>query len=188
MAFLIFGGEFPAYAIIHRLFVVHVLIVPAAIVALLGAHLGILWRQKHTQFRGPGRTEHNVVGSHLWPTYAIRSLGLFSAVFAVLAGLGGLAQINPIWLYGPFRPSAVSTAAQPDWYVGWLEGALRLFPGWRITIAHRWTISEVFWPGIFLPGVTFTLLYMWPFIEARVTGDHAEHHLLDHARDRPVRS
>jgi ubiquinol-cytochrome c reductase cytochrome b subunit len=109
-------------------------------------------------------------------------------VFAVLAGLGGLAQINPIWLYGPFRPSAVSTAAQPDWYVGWLEGALRLFPDWRITIAHRWTIAEVFWPGIFLPGLTFGLLYLWPFIEARVTRDYAEHHLLDRPRERPVRS
>jgi ubiquinol-cytochrome c reductase cytochrome b subunit len=128
-----------------------------------------------------------VVGSFLYPNYAFRSLGLFAAVLAVLCALGGLAQINPVWLYGPFKAAAVSTAAQPDWYVGWLEGALRLAPAWRVHV-FGYTISEVFWPGILLPGITFGLLYMWPFLEARVTGDHLEHHLLDSPRDRPVRS
>ena len=75
IAFLLFGGEFPAPDILSRLFVLHVLFVPAAIVGLLGAHLAILWRQKHTQFPGPGRTEDNIVGSRLWPTYAARSVG-----------------------------------------------------------------------------------------------------------------
>ncbi|MDQ3574416.1 MAG: cytochrome b, partial [Actinomycetota bacterium] len=122
LAALIFGGEFPAHDIIGRLYVMHILLVPAAITGLLGAHLAILWRQKHTQFPGPGRTERNVVGSHLWPTYTARSMALFCLVLAVLAALAGLAQINPVWLYGPFRPASVSTAAQPDWYLGWIEG------------------------------------------------------------------
>src|SRR5205807_2332620 len=187
LAFLFFGGEFPAQALEPRLFVLHVMLVPALIIALLTAHLAILWRQKHTQFRGPGRTERNVVGSFLWPTYTLRSIGLFAAVAAVLSALGGLAQINPVWLYGPFKAAAVSTAAQPDWYVGWLEGALRIFPAWRIHV-FGYTISEIFWPGIVLPGVTFGLLYMWPFLEARFTDDHLEHHLLDSPRDRPVRT
>ena len=190
-AFLVFGGRFPGDALIPRLFILHVLLVPALISALLGAHLAILWRQKHTQFAGSlgevTRTEHNVVGSRLWPTYAARSIGLFAAVFAVLCGLGGVAQINPIWLYGPFKASAVTTAAQPDWYVGWLEGALRIFPPWRIHVAG-YTISEIFWPAVLLPLVTFGLLYAWPFLEQRVTGDREEHHLLDRPRDRPVRS
>ncbi|TML58572.1 MAG: cytochrome b, partial [Actinobacteria bacterium] len=190
-AFLVFGGRFPGDALIPRLFILHVLLVPALISALLGAHLAILWRQKHTQFPGNvrniARTEHNVVGSRLWPTYAARSIGLFAAVFAVLCGLGGVAQINPIWLYGPFKASAVTTAAQPDWYVGWLEGALRIFPPWRIHVAG-YTISEIFWPAVLLPLVTFGLLYAWPFLEQRVTGDREEHHLLDRPRDRPVRS
>jgi ubiquinol-cytochrome c reductase cytochrome b subunit len=187
LAFLFFGGEFPAAALEPRLFVLHVLLVPALIIVLLSAHLAILWRQKHTQFTGPGRTERNVVGSFLWPTYTFRSIGLFAAVAAVLSALGGLAQINPVWLYGPFKAAAVSTAAQPDWYVGWLEGALRIFPPWRAHL-FGYTISEVFWPGILLPGITFGLLYMWPFLEARFTGDHLEHHLLDSPRDRPVRT
>ncbi|MDQ1375495.1 MAG: ubiquinol-cytochrome c reductase cytochrome b subunit, partial [Actinomycetota bacterium] len=187
LTFLVFGGEFPADQIINRLFVIHILLVPVAIATLLGVHLAILWRQKHTQFAGKGKTEHNVVGSHLWPTYAAKSVGLFAAVFALLAALGGLAQINPIWLYGPFEPAAVTTAAQPDWYVGWLEGALRIFPPWEIR-AFGHTVANPFFPGVLLPGLTFGALYAWPFIEARVTRDREPHELLDRPRDRPART
>ncbi len=187
LAFLVFGGEFPSPDINSRLYTIHILLVPGLIFALLGAHLAILWHQKHTQFPGPGRTEDNIEGSHLWPTYALRSTGLFAGVFALLALLGGVVQINPIWLYGPFEPASVSTAAQPDWYVGWLEGALRLFPPWRIHLFNH-TISELFWPAVVLPLLTFALFYAWPFLEARVTGDHDDHELLDRPRDRPVRT
>jgi ubiquinol-cytochrome c reductase cytochrome b subunit len=187
LAFLFFGGAFPAAAVTSRLFILHVLIGPAVIAVLLTAHLAIVWHQKHTQFPGPGRREDNVVGSRLWPTYAARSVGLLALVFSVLSLLGGLAQINPVWLYGPFKAPAVTTAAQPDWYMGWLEGALRIFPAWRIHV-FGYTISEVFWPGVVLPSMTFLLLYLWPFIETRATGDRAEHHLLDRPRDRPART
>lgn len=187
MAFLLFGGEFPAEEIISRLYVMHILLIPALIVGLLGVHLAILWRQKHTQFPGPRYRENKVVGSYLWPNYAAKSLGLFFLVSAVLAGLSGLAQINPVWLYGPFHPDTVTTAAQPDWYVGWLEGSLRLFPAWEPSAFGK-TLPNAFFPGALLPGITFGLLYVWPFLEARVTGDHREHHLLDRARNRPVRT
>ncbi|HTO01452.1 MAG TPA: cytochrome bc complex cytochrome b subunit [Microthrixaceae bacterium] len=187
VASLVFGGDFPSQAIISRLFISHVLIVPVAIAALLGAHLAILWRQKHTQFAGVGRTEHNIVGSKLWPTYTARSIGLLAAVGALLAFFGGLFQINPIWLYGPYDPSSVSTAAQPDWYMGWLEGSLRIFPPTRFEI-FGYTVSELLLPAVIVPGAAFTLIYLWPFIEARVTGDHRDHELLDNPRDRPVRT
>ncbi len=187
MAFLVFGGEFPSNDIIPRLFVIHVLIIPAAIIGLLTVHLVMLVRQKHTQFPGRGRSERNVVGSKLWPTFTAKTLGLFFFVFAVCAALGGLVQINPVWLYGPFQPAAVSAASQPDWYIGWLEGALRLMPPWEIR-AFGFDIPNVFFPGVLLPGITFTIVYLWPYIEARFTRDHAEHHLLDSPRDRPVRT
>jgi ubiquinol-cytochrome c reductase cytochrome b subunit len=183
----VFGGEFPAPDILSRLFVLHVLIIPVAIATLLAVHLAVIWRQKHTQFAAPGRREDNVVGSRFWPQYAAKSMGLFAIVSAVLAALGGLAQINPIWLYGPFEPAAVTTAAQPDWYLGWIEGALRIAPPWFLDLGS-YSVSEIFWPAVALPFVTFALLYAWPFLEARVTGDRAEHHLLDRPSDRPVRS
>ena len=187
IAFLVFGGEFPAEDIIGRLLVVHIMIVPAAIGGLIAAHLAILWRQKHTDFPGPGRTETNVVGSKLWPTYAAKSVSLFLAVFAVTALLGGLVQINPVWLYGPFRPEQVSSPAQPDWYMGWVEGALRLMPAWELS-AFGYEIPNPFYPAVLLPGITFFLLYAWPFLEARFTKDLEPHHLLDRARDHPART
>jgi len=187
LAFLVFGGEFPSNDIIPRLFVIHVLIVPALIVTLLTIHLAMLVRQKHTQFPGRGRSERNVVGSKLWPTFTAKTLGLFFFVFATCAALGGLVQINPVWFYGPFTADAVSSGSQPDWYIGWLEGALRLMPPWELRIGG-FEIPNPFFPGILLPGITFTVLYLWPFIEERFTRDHDEHHLLDRARDRPVRT
>ncbi|HVM40502.1 MAG TPA: hypothetical protein VM618_06955, partial [Acidimicrobiia bacterium] len=132
-------------------------------------------------------TEHNVVGDRLWPTYAAKSIGLFLSVAAVLALMGGLLQINPVWLWGPFLPYTTSVPAQPDWYVGWVEGALRLFPPWRLEVG-AFEIPEPFWPAVFVPGVTIALLYAWPFLEARFTGDRSEHHLLDRPRDHPVRT
>ncbi|MFP5377858.1 MAG: cytochrome b [Acidimicrobiia bacterium] len=188
LAYLTFGGEFPAESIISRLYVIHVLLLPAVIVGLIVAHMAILWRQKHTQFAGRGKTERNVVGSRLWPSYAMKSTGFFFILLAVLAALGGLAQINPLWLYGPFRAADVSAASQPDWYVGWLDGALRVFPPWEIRAFGR-TVSTVFFPGVLLPGITFGLMYAWPFVEARFTKeDDRDHHLLDRPRDRPVRT
>jgi len=186
-AFLIFGGEFPGNEVLTRFFVIHILIVPAAITALLTAHLAILVRQKHTQFRGKARKERNVVGARLWPTFTAKTLGLFFFVFAVCAALGGLAQINPVWIWGPFQPAAVSAGSQPDWYVGWLEGSLRLLPEWE-TRAFGHEIPNPFYSGVLLPGVTFMLLYAWPLLEARFTRDRDEHHLLDRPRDRPVRT
>jgi ubiquinol-cytochrome c reductase cytochrome b subunit len=187
LASLLFGGEFPGPDIISRLYVIHILLVPAVITILLTAHLAILVRQKHTHFPGPGRRDDNVVGERMWPTYAAKALGLFFLTSAVLAFLGGVFQINPIWIYGPFDPAEVSAASQPDWYMGWLDGALRIMPGWEIR-AFGFEIPNPFFPGVLLAGLTFTLLYAWPFLEARVTRDHAERHLLDRPRQRPVRT
>ncbi|MFP5317367.1 MAG: cytochrome b [Acidimicrobiia bacterium] len=190
LAFLFFGGEFPATEFITRFFVLHVLLLPALIVGLLVAHLAILWRQKHTQFAGEGRSETTITGSRLWPSYMLKSVALFFLVSAVLAGLAGLAQINPVWLYGPYDPAkaaAATAGSQPDWYVGWLDGALRLMPGWEIRAFDR-TVANPFFPGVLLPSLTFLGLYLWPFLERRFTKDDEAHNLLDRPRDRPVRT
>ncbi|HVL03318.1 MAG TPA: ubiquinol-cytochrome c reductase cytochrome b subunit, partial [Acidimicrobiales bacterium] len=187
LASLFFGGEFPGPDLLERLYVIHILLLPAVIVALLGAHLALVARQRHTQFRGPGRTEANVIGERVWPTFAAKGLGAFLLTSAILCALGGLAQINPIWLYGPYRPAEVSAASQPDWYMGWLDGALRLWHDWEFR-AFGFEIPTPFFPSVLLPGITFALLALWPFLEARFTGDRDEHHLLDRPRDRPLRT
>lgn len=136
---------------------------------------------------GPGRTEGNVVGKAFWPSQVFKSTGLMLLVAAVLAALGGLVQINGVWAYGPFDPTAVSGPAQPDWYVGWLEGGLRLFPAWEWTLFGV-TIPSAFVPGVVIPGLVFTILALWPFIEQRITKDYEVHNLLDRPRDVPWRT
>jgi ubiquinol-cytochrome c reductase cytochrome b subunit len=193
LASFLFGGSFPGDALIPRFYVIHVLILPAIIAGLLGAHLTLLVRQKHTQFKGHGATEHNVVGAPMWPTFIAKTQGFLFIIAAVTAFLGAAVQINPIWLYGPYVPYHVTYAVQPDWYMGWLDGALRVMPSWETNIGgpyphHGFLIANIFWPAVVLPGITFTVLMFWPALEARFTKDRDDHQILDRPRDRPVRT
>jgi ubiquinol-cytochrome c reductase cytochrome b subunit len=185
--YLVFGGDFPGTEIIGRLYIAHVLLVPAIILVLIAVHVGLVVLQKHTQFPGPGRTERNVIGERIFPQYGAKAGGFFMIVFAVLAVLGGVFQINPVWLYGPYNPAQVSAGSQPDWYIGFLEGSSRIFPSWEIRIWHH-TVSDLFWPTVVLPGILFTLAGAYPFLEARMTGDRGRHNLLQRPRDVPVRT
>ena len=191
LSFMIFGGEFPGHDIIPRLFAMHILLVPGLILALVGAHLFLVVLHKHTHFPGPGRTERNVVGFPLFPVYVAKAGGFFFIVFGVLALMGATMSINPVWNYGPYDPSPVSAGAQPDWYMLFLEGALRLMPGDRTEFVTwgDFTISlNVLVPAVIVPGILFTLLALYPFIEAFATGDKREHHVLDRPRNAPVRT
>jgi ubiquinol-cytochrome c reductase cytochrome b subunit len=186
-ASLVFGGEFPTEALISRFFVLHVMLLPGAFAAGIGLHLVFVFLHKHTQFRGGPATETNVVGRPFWPTQTFLSIGLFFLTAAVVALVGGLIQINPIWAYGPFDAALVASPAQPDWYVGWLDGALRIWPPFEPTVFGI-TLPSAFLPGIVVPGILFTLVAVWPFVEARLTRDDREHHLLDRVWEHPVRT
>ncbi|HET7531205.1 MAG TPA: ubiquinol-cytochrome c reductase cytochrome b subunit [Mycobacteriales bacterium] len=188
LAYFVFGGDYPGQDFIPRLFIIHVLLVPGILLALISAHMMILWHQKHTDFPAPGKTEHNVVGTPFYPTFIIKTNGFLFLVFGVCALLGTFAQINPVWLYGPYNPSQVSAGSQPDWYIFFLEGSLRLMPNlesnfWGHTIS--WNILI---PGVILPGIMFTLIAVYPTIEAWITKDKAYHNLLQRPRDVPVRT
>lgn len=187
LAFLLFGGEFPNDALLPRLFVGHVFIIPLVLFGLLGAHLSLVWHQTHTQPRAPGRTEDTVTGTPVWPKFAMKSIGLMFTTWAAIVALGGLAQINAVWLYGQFVPFSGPSPAQPDYYAGWLEGLLRLWPNWEFSVFGH-TIGELFLPAIVMPGIIFTLLMLWPWLEARVTGDRDKHNLAQRPREVPLRS
>jgi ubiquinol-cytochrome c reductase cytochrome b subunit len=187
LAYLFFGGEYPTPDLIARFYVFHVMLLPILLMGMLLVHLALVVWQRHTQFPGPGRTERNVVGKRLWPEQAFKYTAIGLLTGGVLALLGGLAQINPVWTYGPSDPFAATAPAQPDWYTGWLDGALRLAPPWDFDL-FGYTISELFLPGIVLPGLLLALVAVWPFIEARFTKDRREHHLLDRPRDVPFRT
>jgi ubiquinol-cytochrome c reductase cytochrome b subunit len=188
VSFFAFGGEFPGDSIIPRLYVVHVLLIPGLLLALIGAHMLLLVFQKHTQWAGPGRTEKNVVGFPMLPVYAAKAGGFFFIVFGATALMGALMQINPVWKYGPYNPAEVTAGSQPDWYMGVAEGLLRIMPGWE---THLWgfTISwNIFIPGVVAPGIIFGAVLLYPFIEAWITGDKREHHLLQRPRNAPNRT
>ncbi|MFF3322361.1 cytochrome bc complex cytochrome b subunit [Streptomyces sp. NPDC002889] len=184
----VFGGQFPGNIILPRLYAVHILLVPGLLLALIGVHLMLVVYLKHTQWAGPGKTNRNVVGPPMFPHFTAKSTGFFLMVFGVLTLLGALAQINPVWSYGPYRADQVSGDAQPDWYVGFLEGAMRLMPPWETNIAGHTIMWNVFIPAVALPGVVFTALFLYPFFEKWVTGDRKEHHLCDRPRNRPTRT
>jgi ubiquinol-cytochrome c reductase cytochrome b subunit len=188
MSFFLFGGEFPGDSIIPRLFTIHVLLIPGILLALIAAHMLLLVYHKHTQWPGPGHTEQNVVGYPMLPVYMAKAGGFFFVVFGVLAMMGALLTINPVWRFGPYNPAEVTAGSQPDWYMGWPDGALRIMPGWE---THLWGVTfswNVFFPIIVLPGLMFTILMMLPFLEQFITGDKREHHLLQRPRNAPTRT
>ena len=172
LAFLFFGATVPASVTVPRFYSLHIFLVPALIAALIALHLGIIWRQKHTNYPGPQRTDRTIVGSRLWPSYTAKSLGLFFLLFACVAALGGLVQIDPIWVYGPYDPVAIAPGAQPDWYLGWVEGAMRLFPG--VNLRGQRLVPNVFFPGMLLPFLIFAVLYLYPFIDKLIYFDESD--------------
>jgi ubiquinol-cytochrome c reductase cytochrome b subunit len=186
----IFGGAFPGAASLWpRLYVAHVLLLPILIGVLLTAHLVLVALKHHTQFRQrQAETERTIVGAPLWPAQTPRSLGLMVGVAGVLFLLGGLVQINPIWLWGPYHTYVSTNGAQPDWYLGWLIGALRLVPGWDFTIGGYTVVPNPFWGGVAFPLIVIGFLYFWPWIERRMTGDTGFHNVLDRPRDAPRRT
>ena len=188
LAFFAFGGAFPGEAFIPRIYTVHVLLLPGAFLALITVHLMLVWYQKHTQYPGPGRTEKNVVGYPLLPVYMAKAGGFFFIVFGVTAFLGAVASINPVWLFGPYTPAQVTAGSQPDWYMGWLDGLVRMAPPLESYI-FGYTISwNILIPALIVPGILFTGMALYPFIESWITGDKREHHLLDRPRNAPNRT
>ncbi|MEW2288672.1 ubiquinol-cytochrome c reductase cytochrome b subunit [Streptomyces sp. NPDC047841] len=188
LSFFVFGGQFPGHEIIPRLYVTHILLVPGLLLALVAAHLTFVVYHKHTQWAKPGRTNRNVIGKPLVPQYTAKSVGLFFILSAVLAAMSALFQINPVWSFGPYRADQVSVDAQPDWYVGYLEGALRLMPGWETDFAGHTIVWDVLLPGAVLPAVLFLVLYGYPYFERWLTGPRPEQHLCDRPRNQPTRT
>jgi quinol---cytochrome-c reductase cytochrome b subunit len=189
LAQLVWGDPYPGRHVFEsRMYVMHVFVLPVVIGTLIALHLALVVARHHTQFRGRRATERRVVGVPTFPGQTPRSLGLMFAVCAVLFLLGGLVQINPIWQWGPYHVADATNGAQPDWYLGWLIGALRLIPSFDVTIGSYTLVPNPFWGGVGFPMVVFGVLYLWPWLERAVSGDHAFHNLLDRPRDAPWRT
>lgn len=189
ISYLLFGDEFPGTDIIPRLYVLHIMLLPAITIALIGIHMVLLIVNKHTQFAAPGRTNDNVVGAPVLPAFAAKAGGFFFIVFGVIVLIASFFTINPIWNYGPYDPSPVSAGTQPDWYIGFADGALRLIPpnlDFVDPLGYTWAF------GVLIPLVGLLVFLaavaLYPFFEAWVTGDRREHHIAERPRNAPVRT
>jgi ubiquinol-cytochrome c reductase cytochrome b subunit len=188
---LIWGAPFPGDEHFWgRMYIAHVFLLPVLIATLLGLHLALVASRHHTQFRRKKRqSERKLLGVPTFPGQTPRSLGLFFAVAAVLFLLGGLVQINPIWLWGPYHVAEATNGAQPDWYLGWLIGALRLMPGFDVVIGGRTVVPNPFWGGALFPLVVFGALFTWPWVERLFSKrNRGVHNVLDRPRDAPTRT
>ena len=194
ISYWLFGGEFPGEVLIPRMFTAHILLVPGLILGLIAVHLFLVFLHKHTQYPGGARTDRNVVGLPLFPVYMAKAGGFFFVVFGVIALVAGLFTINPVWNYGPYDPSPVSAGTQPDWYILFVDGALRMMPGWIFGHPTEWVIAgytlswNILIPAVIVPGIFFTFLAIYPWFEAWATGDRGEKHVLDRPRNVPVRT
>ncbi|GAA3145361.1 MULTISPECIES: cytochrome b [Nonomuraea] len=192
ITFFLFGGEYPGEDVISRFYSLHILLIPGIILALVSAHMVLMWVQKHTQMPGKGRTNKNVVGAPFYPAFMAKAGAYFLFTLGVITGLATFTQINPIWLFGPYTPADVSAGSQPDFYMGFLEGALRIMPPWEINLfgtSHAGTLPlSVIIPALVPMGIIMTGLALYPFLERWVTGDNREHHVVDRPRNNPHRT
>ena len=188
IVYFAFGGSYPGHDFIPRLYVTHVLLIPGLLAALIAAHLLSVWHQEHTQYPGKGKREDNVVGEPMYPVFLTKTTSLFLFTAGIITTLATFVQINPIWLYGPYSPAVDSAGSQPDWYIGFLEGGLRLMPNWETNVGGYTIVWNIFLPAVALPAVFFLALAVYPFFEQYVTGDLRHHHILDRPRNVPART
>ena len=186
LSFLVFQGRFPSGAI-DTFYPLHVLVLPA-ITILFMLVIGVLnLLHKPAQFRGPGRTDKNVVGRP-FTVAIVKNGGLFLIVFGVLTVIAATVTVNPVWIHGPADPSVASAGGGALWYLAFLDGAQRLVPpGWEFVLFDRtWTLAILAPIGVSVLFLLAAMLY--PFIENWVTGDRKEHHLLTRPRNAPTRT
>jgi ubiquinol-cytochrome c reductase cytochrome b subunit len=187
MSALLFGGEFPG-RIIENLYPLHVALVPALLVVLLAGRAWSAAARKPAQFAGPGRSEDRIVGVPVWPNLAALAGGLLALTIGGIVLVAATVTISPVWLYGPSSPGDASAGSQPDWYTGFLDGALRLVPpGWEVVwLGRTWSLAIIV--PLAVVGLFLLAIALYPFVEEWVTGDHRDHHLLDRPRNEPTRT
>jgi ubiquinol-cytochrome c reductase cytochrome b subunit len=190
LALAIWGAPFPGKPqFFSRMYIAHVFLLPILLATLIGVHLALVALRHHTQFKeSPRHTNKRLIGVPTFPGQAPRSLALMFFVFSLLFLLGGLIQINPIWQWGPYHTYIGTNGAQPDWYLGWLIGALRLMPSFDVVIGHITLVPNPFWGGVLFPVAVLIVLLAYPAVERRLTRDYGFHNLAQRPREAPNRT
>ncbi|MEU6785328.1 cytochrome b N-terminal domain-containing protein [Nonomuraea angiospora] len=191
---LLFGPDFPGDRVIPVMYGGH-LLVAVVMAALLIARELLVRRHGHSRF-----VASLPVRRSARPVMAFATIGML-----IILGFGF--QIAPIWLYGPATPTQISAGSVPDWYMGFLDGALRIMPGWELTVGDYTLSLAVLVPTLVIPGVFFTALAAYPMAErflaarrgrrdplgrpkttGRMAREARAHDLLDRPRETPVKT
>jgi ubiquinol-cytochrome c reductase cytochrome b subunit len=184
-----FGGPFPGQ-IIENLYPVHAVIAPGLLLLVMAvrAMLALRHGQATHPRSAPASVPAPTLGLRLWPDAALRAAGMAGMTSAVLILLGATSTISPVWSYGPASVGEVGAGSQPDWYMGFLDGALRLVPvGWEAEWMG-WTITFATLVPLLVIAGYFAILIIYPYLEAWVDQDKQAHHVLDRPRNVPVRT
>jgi len=188
VAYWVFGGEFPTGDVIPRFYVLHVMLLPALLLGVTGLHLFFLVRQRHTQFPRRGIDGHNfIVGKPLWPAQFAETVTVTLWMFGLLAVAATVVPWSDVALSGPYVPGEVGNNAQPDWFMFWLDGMLRMLPAFEIDLPGV-TISALFVAGLVLPGLVFGALIIYPWLEKRWYRLEGDWHVLQNPLDIPLRA
>jgi ubiquinol-cytochrome c reductase cytochrome b subunit len=184
---LLFSGGFPG-RIIEHLYPIHVALAPVLLILLMAIRAWLTYRTGSMRFASIDRSSPASAGPPLWPHHATRSAGMLSLTTGVLLLVASVVTIDPVWLYGPADPAGASAGSQPDWYTGFLDGALRLVPpGWELTWGGRtWTLS-ILVPLAVVTGFILAVV-IYPFFEEWLAGDRQDHSVLDRPRNTPSRT
>ncbi|HEY9411927.1 MAG TPA: cytochrome b N-terminal domain-containing protein [Jiangellaceae bacterium] len=185
LASLVYGGEFPGDVVIPVLNAAHVVVMPIVIVAVFVGYLRAIRRR---QTRPVPSVTMTAAESTVVRHEAARMGGLALLVFGVIVVMAATIQVNPVWLWGPADPAQASAGSQPPWYLGFLDGAVRLMPAWDLhVIGHELNLSVIV-PVMVLPGVVLGTLALYPWFEQYVTRDRRDPDVLDRPRTMPVRT
>lgn len=178
-AALLFGGGFPG-RIIETLYPIH-LLVSVALIVLIAARVRVAWRHGLPQYPGARRLPVLPAAAQRWGGFAAVVVGILLVVSATVT-------VSPIWLFGPSDPGNASAGSQPDWYTGFLDGALRLVPpGWEFEIGG-YTLTLAVLAPLAVVGAFMAGMLLYPLLENWVTAGRGASDLLDRPRDVPVRT
>ena len=166
--FAIFGGPFPGEMIIPRLYSVHILLIPAILIGLFTAHIGLVFVQKHTQFPGPGphQRERRRLPGHAGLRRQGRWLLLHRLRRHRPDGRAGADQPD-LGATGPTTPPRSPPARSPTGT--WASPTARCdcCPGWLEFEAFGFTLSAEHLPRA--PWCCCPLVYVvlgvYPFVE-----------------------
>ncbi len=184
LADFIFAGKFPSSATIPRFYAYHVMLLPLVLTFLMGLHVLIMFKQKHSQPRYTLQRvgADKILGVPLWPHQSLLMIVLFLLLSGSLFLVSGFLPVHPVEYYGP--PGPQTPSVKPDWYLLWLYGALKLIPGWINVQILGTTINSENIGGVLVPGLILVLLLLLPFVDR----SREQVHHLELPSEHPIRT